>query len=110
MSEQEKTRRETLKLAAAVAAFGTALGFRQIAEASSGSTTPPGGPPTPPTTKAAAVDMFLKLYADGKHVSTISCAPISAEALKQIKMAGRTEHKFFDAAGAQWNIKMNKKM
>jgi len=40
-NEHETTRRETLKLAAAIAAFGAALGIRQTAD--------------------GAVDMFLKL-------------------------------------------------
>jgi hypothetical protein len=111
MSEQEKTRRETLKLAAAVAAFGTALGFRQTAEASSGSTTPPGGPPTPPTTKTQIkMDrIYLKLYADGKQVM-VSCSPLSADALQQLKIAGRMEHKFFLNNEMGWDVKANKKL
>jgi hypothetical protein len=109
MSEQDKTRRETLKLAAAVAAFGTALGFRRNAEAS-GSTTPPGGPPTPPTTKQLKMDrIFLKLYADGKQVM-VSCSPLSAEALQQLKIAGRMEHKFFLNNEMGWDVKANKKL
>jgi hypothetical protein len=109
MSEQEKTRRETLKLAAAVAAFGTALGFRRTAEAS-GSTTPPGGPPTPPTTKQLKMDrIFLKLYADGKPVM-VSCSPLGAEALQQLKIAGRMEHKFFLNNEVGWDVKANKKL
>lgn len=81
MSEEEKTRRQTLKLAAAVAAFGTALGFRQTAEAS-GST----------KTESKVDRLELKLYADDKMVH--SC-PVPQSAIKLIKLGARLEHKFY---------------
>ncbi len=107
MSEQEKTRRETLKLAAAVAAFGTALGFRRTAEAT-GSTTP-GTPPTPPTTKTEIKMMRveLKLYDGDKLLH--SCA-VPPGQLKFLKLeGGRVEHKAY-VNGVGWDLKANKRV
>ena len=108
MSEQETTRRDTLKLAAAVAAFGAALGFRQTAEASSGSTTPPKDP-TPPTTKVE-YKVELKLY-DGSRVVHSCSVPESA--VRQLKQDAKVELKFFvngkGSESMRWDLKANKR-
>ena len=88
MSEQEKTRREALKLAAAVAAFGTALGYRQTAEAA-GTTAPAAGK----TEIKQELKLELKLFADGRLVHN---CPIPAAALRQVKLDGaKLEHKLY---------------
>jgi hypothetical protein len=101
MSEAEKTRRETLKLAAAVAAFGTALGFRQTAEASSGSTTPPKDP-TPLTTKQLKIDRLeLKFYTEDKLVHSCS---VPQSAIKMLKQGARLEYKIY-RNNQLWDLK-----
>ncbi|HEV8583440.1 MAG TPA: hypothetical protein VGT02_00565 [Methylomirabilota bacterium] len=100
MSDQETTRRETLKLAAAVAAFGTALGYRRTADAA-GKT----------ELKTELKHVELKLYDGGRLVH--SC-PIPQSALKQLKAEHKLEIKLFvnnkagDTLG--WDLKANKKL
>jgi hypothetical protein len=104
MSEQEKTRRETLKLAAAVAAFGTALGYRQTVEGA-GSTQLKLE--NKRELKFELKHMELKLY-DGDR--PVHGCQIPAGALRQIKLdSGRLEHKVY-VNGAQWDLKANRKV
>ena len=92
MSEQEKTRREALKLAAAVAAFGTALGYRQTAEAA-GTTAPAAGKTEIKQELKHEIKLELKLFADGRLVHN---CPIPAASLRQIKLDGaKLEHKLY---------------
>ena len=87
MSDQEKTRRETLKLAAAVAAFGTALGYRQTVEAS-GTAAPPAK-----TEIKKELKLELKLFAGDKLVHNCQ---VPAAALRQHKVdVAKLEHKLY---------------
>jgi hypothetical protein len=95
MSEQETTRRETLKLAAAVAAFGTALGYRQAEGA---------GRTEIKTEKKVQLKidrLEFKFYADDKLVHT--CA-VPAVQLKHIKRASKFDYKIY-RDGQPWDPK-----
>jgi hypothetical protein len=101
MSDQETTRREALKLAAAVAAFGTALGYRRTADAA-GKT----------ELKYELKHAELKLY-DGSRL--VHSCPIPQSALKQIKMEHKLQLKLYvnnqaSADTMDWDLKANKKL
>jgi hypothetical protein len=98
MSDQEKTRRETLKLAAAVAAFGTALGYRQTVDAAG---------KTEVKLEAKVTRLEMKLF-DGDRL--VHSCPVPPGELRTIKFTNlKLEGKIY-LNGQAWDVKTNRAM